>query len=294
MQIDDIEEEQDIQAQEITFENTIVNIDYAISKLRHNNNSNSEPQQSINPWPETAYIYRERAVLSTQLWLHNIEYFGLSKTTTILQQYYKYFSRKGINNQIISYFNFDLKLNILINTVIQWKNNKIYFDIHTLTIFDYIQYLIPITIITSQSIIATIIARDTTDTQRIFDFEIVSIGEFRTFYQDTITQHWRYYKETQELHRGINFQFYHNYDLFKAINYRVEKRIILKLNHFVHLEIVCIKKNYFRDIDKYYSEYNQLLITASNASFNLNQPHQIDRFDSINHIITEYYPQEQE
>ena len=293
MQIDDTDEQQEIQSQEITFEHTIVNIDHAIGKLRHHNNNNYQTQLSRNPWPETAYIYREKAVLSSQLWLHNIEFFGLSKTKRILYQYYKQCSRKEINNQIISYFNFDLQLNILINSKVYWINNKLYFDIQTLTIVDYIQYLTPLIKVTSLSIIGTIIARETTtNTREILDFEIVSIGAFRTFYQDRNRQHWRYYKETQEIQRGINFQFYHNYDLFKAINYRVEKRIILKLNHFVHLEIVVIKKNYFKDISEYYSEYNQLLITTRDESFNLNQPHQTDRFDSINHIITEYYPQQ--
>ena len=56
MQIDDIEEEQDIQSQNITFEDTTVNIDHAISKLRHHSNSNSETQHNTNSWPETAYI----------------------------------------------------------------------------------------------------------------------------------------------------------------------------------------------------------------------------------------------
>ena len=292
MQIDDREEQQDIQAQDITFEDTIVNIDYAISKLRNQNNNNCPIHNNTNPWPETAYIYRERAVLSSQLWLHNITFFGLSRTIKILQQYYQSFSRNEINNQIISYFNSDLKLNILIKSEIQWTNNKLHFDIKTLTILDYIQYINPLVRITSHSIIGTILARETTATRPLFDFEIISIGAFRTFYQDTDGKHWRYYKETQEIQRGTNFQFFHNYDLFKAINYRVKKRIILTLNHFVHLEIVVIKKNYFEDINTYYSEYNQLLTTTRDESFTWYQPHQTDRFDSINHIITEYYPQQ--
>ena len=292
MQIDDTKEEQEIHSQDITFEHTIVNIDYAISKLRHHNNRNSPTNINTNPWPETAYIYRESAVLSSQLWLHNIEFFGLSRTIEILQQYNKHYSRKTINNQIISYFNFDLQLSIVINSEIQWIHNKLFCNIKTLTIFDHIQYLTPLGQVTKHSIIQTIIAREKTEQQVLLDLEIVSIGEFRSFYQDKSTEHWRYYKETQEIQRGINFQFYHNYDLFKAINYRVERRIVLKLNHFIHLEIVVIKKNYFRDISEYYSEYNQLLIPSTETTFNWNQPHQTDRFDSINHIITEYYPQQ--
>ena len=291
MQIEDRDDQQDTQTQDITFEDTIVNIDYAISKLRHHNNNNCPTNNNTNPWPETAYIYRERAVLSSQLWLHNITFFGLSRTIKTIQQYYQYFARNEINNQIISYFNCDLKLSILIKSEIQWIN-KLHFDIKTLTILDYIQYIKPLIRVTSHSIIGTILARETTDTRALFACEIISIGEFRTFYQDRNNQHWRYYKETQEIQRGINFQFYHNYDLFKAINYRVEKRIILTLSHFVHLEIVVIKKNYFEDINTYYSEYNQLLITTRDESLNWYQPHQTDRFDSINHIITEYYPQQ--
>ena len=253
MQIDDTEEQQEIESQEITFEDTIVNIDYAISKLRHNNN-NSETQPNTNPWPETSYIYREKAVLSSQLWLHNIEFLGITETKHTLKQYYQSISGTEINNHIISYFNFDLKLNILIKSEIHWINNTLYFDIKTLRIIDYIEYLTPLAKITSHSIIATIIAREVTNTHELLEFEIVSIGEFRTFYQDKNSTHWRYYKETQEIQRGIKFQFYHNYDLFKAINYRVERRIVLNLNHFVHLEIVIIKKHYCRDISEYYSE----------------------------------------
>ena len=126
MQIDDTDEESEIQSQEITFEDTIVNIDYAISKLRHNSDNNRVTQPNTNPWPETSYIYRERAVLSSQLWLHNIEFIGATRTKEILQQYYKDCTRIEIGNQIITYFNFDLKLNILIKGKIHWINNKLY------------------------------------------------------------------------------------------------------------------------------------------------------------------------
>ena len=292
MQIDDTEDQQDIELEEITLEHTIVNIDYAISKLRHYRKSNRQTHSNRNHWPETAYIYRESAVLSSQLWLHNIEFFSESETLDIIQQYKQYYSKGELNNQIIIYFNFDLQLQIVINSEIKWTNTELFYQIKTLTVFDYIQYLHPLIQVTGQSIITTIIAREGKDKAELLQSEIVSIGEFRAFYQDNNTQHWRYYKETQEIQRGIHFQFYHNYDLFKAINYKVAKRSILKLNHFIHLEIVIIKKNYFKDIREYYSRYNQLIITPTTSDIHRDQPHQTDRFDSIDHIITEYYPQQ--
>ena len=294
MQIDNIEEEHDIELQDITFEDTIVNIDYAISKLRHHrfNNNNRTNQPNRNHWPETAYIYRERAVLSGQLWLHNIESFGLNKTLKIVQQFHRYYSRKDINNQIILYYNFDLQLSIVIKTEVHWINNALNFHIKTKRIFDYIQYLTPLIQVTGHSIVATIIAREATINQEILESEIVSIGEFRTFYQEKDNTNWRYYKETQEIHRGIDFQFYHNYDLFKAINYKVKRRLVLKLSHFVFLEIVIIKKNYFKDISDYYSEQNQLINTNAQVKLHSQPPHQTDRFDTVDHIITEYYPQQ--
>ena len=292
MQIDNLEEEHDIQLQDITFEDTIVNIDYAISKLRHHRFNSGTNQHNTNHWPETAYIYRERGVLSSQLWLHNIEIFGLAKTLQIVQQFHRYYTSKDINNQIISYFNFDLQLSIVIKTEVHWINNAINFNIKTLRIFDYIEYLIPLIQVTGNSIIGTIIARETKINQELLDSEIVSIGEFRTFYQSRDNNHWRYYKETQEIQRGIDFQFYHNYDLFKAINYQVKRRLVLKLSHFVHLEIVIIKQNYFKDIRDYYTQQNQLIHTKIQTKLHSNPPHQTDRFDSVDHIITEYYPQQ--
>ena len=292
MQIDNIEDQQDIELEDITFEDTIVNIDYAISKLRHHRSSSGTHPLNTNHWPETAYIYRERAVLSSQLWLHNIEFVGLTKTSKIIHQFNQDHSIKDINNQIIQYFNFDLQLSIVINTEVQWRNNELKFNIQTLRIFDYIKYLTPLVQVTGHSIIGTIIACETTIDQEIFDAEIVSIGEFRTFYQGIDSEEWRYYKETYEIQRGIDFQFYHNYDLFKAINYRVQRRLILKLSHFVHLEIVIVKKNYFKDISDYYTKYNQLINTNTSTRLHSNPPHQTDRFDSVDHIITEYYPQQ--
>ena len=292
MQIDDTDDQQDIELQEVTFEDTIVNIDYAISKLRHYRPNNRQTHPNTNHWPETAYIYRESAVLSSQLWLHNIEFYGISKTLKIIHQYNQYYLRKELNNQIIFYFNFDLHLQIVINSEIHWRNNKVLYHIKTLTVFDYIQYLHPLIQVTGQSIIVTIVARERENKTELLDSEIVSIGEFRTFYQDSNTGHWRYYKETQEIQRGINFQFYHNYELFKAVNYKVKKRAVLKFNHFIHLEVIIIKKNYFADIREYYSRYNQLIIQPTTSALHRSQPHQTDRFDSIAHIITEYYPQQ--
>ena len=292
MQIEDIDDQQDLELQQVTFEHTIVNIDYAISKLRHHRANNRQTHSNVNHWPATEYIYRESAVLSSQLWLHNIEFFELSKTVEIIHQYNQHYSRQELNNQVIFYFNFDLQLQIAINSEIHWRNNQVFYQIKTLTVFDYIQYLYPLIKVTGQSIIATIIARERNNKAELLGSEIVSIEEFRTFYQDRNRRYWRYYKETQEIQRGINFEFYHNYDLFKAINYKVKKRTILKLNHFIHLEIVIVKRNYFKDIREYYSRYNQLVITHTNSDWYGYQPHQTDRFDSVEHIITEYHHQQ--
>ena len=263
MQIDEDEENRQL---DITFEDTIVDIDYAIIKLRHHNRESI--QINHNPWPETAYIYRESAVLSNQLWLHNIQFYQLHDTYQILKQYQARYSKDNFNNQVITYYNFDLQLNIIIKSENKWIDNNIFFDIKRLSVFNYIQYLIPLIKITSNSIISYYC------------------------YLDNNCRDWRYQKETQELYRGIEFQFYHNYDIFKAINYKVQQRVILQLSQFVYLEIVIIKQKYFQDIRGYYSGQNQLLITSTGTDFDLDQPHQIDRFDSVDHIITEYYPQQ--
>ena len=285
-----IDEKEETNQGDITFEDTIVNIDYAISKLRHHNRENARFNR--NPWPETAYIFRESAVLSSQLWLHNIEFCRLSITCEILNRYQKEYSMDNFNNQIIQFHNFDLDLNIIIKSESKWINNNIFFDIKQLTVFDYIKYLSPLIEITKHSIISTIIARTKFTNYNLFESEIVSIGEFRPFHTNNNCRDWRYRKETQEIARNIEFQFFHYYDLFKAINYQVRQRIILQLSKLVFLEIVIVKENYFEDIKKYYSGQNQLLITPIDIEFPINQPHQTDRFDTVEHIITEYYPQQ--
>ena len=63
MQIDNIEEQHDIELQDITFEDTIVNIDYAISKLRHHRFNSSANQPNRNHWPETALGKTETTVV---------------------------------------------------------------------------------------------------------------------------------------------------------------------------------------------------------------------------------------
>ena len=287
MQIDEKEEKDEL---DITFEDTIVNIDYAIIKLRHHNRERIE--NIDNPWPETAYIYRESAVLSNQLWLHNIKFCQLHDTYELLEQYQLRQQKANFNNQIITYYNFDLQLNIIIKSENKWIDNNIFFDIKRLTVFNYVQYLIPLIKITSKSIISTIVARVEKNSPELLGAEIISVGEFRQFYLDNNCCDWRYQKETQELYRWIEFQFYHNYDIFKAVNYKVQQRVILQLSQFVYLEIVIIKQKYFQDIREYYLGQNQLLTTSIVAEFDLDQPHQIDRFDSVDHIITEYYPQQ--
>ena len=210
-----------------------------------------------------------------------------------MKQYYLRSPKDNFNNQVITYYNFDLQLNIIIKSENKWIDNKTFFHIKRLVVFDYIQYLLPLIKITSNLIISTIVARAEKDSPDLLYSEIISIGDFRPFYLDNNNGDWRYQKETQELNRGIEFQFYHNYDIFKAINYKVQQRVILQLSHFVYLEIIIIKRNYFHDIRKYYSSQNQLLLTPTDTDLNSVQPHQIDRFDSVDHIITEYYPQQQ-
>ena len=88
-------------------------------------------------------------MLSNQLWLHNIQFSKLENTRAILEQYQLRYQTDNFNNQIIKYYNFDLHLNINIKSEIKWIDNKTYFDIQRLKIFDYVQYLFPLIKVTS-------------------------------------------------------------------------------------------------------------------------------------------------
>ena len=285
-----IDEKEEITEQLITYEDSIVNVDYALSKLRHYQGNQGRDYINSNPWPEVSYCFRERSVIFNQLWLHRIQYYTESETAIQIEQATRHQSNNSTNQQIITYYDSDLLLTCICNTSIHWNNNSV-IQYQELQVIDYIQYLKPLVLITGQSIIATIVARAINSTQHLFNSEIVSIGEFRPFYNNQ-SNHWQYIKETKELSRNHNFKFFHQYDLYKSVNYQVRQRIVITLNQFVHLEIILVKQSYFEEIIQYYSHYNQYSInTSSPTTFNCDQPHQIDRFDSIEHIVTEYYTQ---
>ena len=96
---------------------------------------------------------------------------------------------------------------------------------------------------------------------------------------------WWYQKFIQEAYRAVGFEYYHYSELFKAVNYKVQKRIILSLSEFLRLEVILTKLNYFRNIDYYYTR--RLL----NLNIEYPKPHTIDKFITLPHIVTEYFPQ---
>ena len=188
-------------------------------------------------------------------------------------------------------YDFELNLNLIFNSEIVWNNNNT-FRLRKVEIIDYIEYLSPLLSIRKNCIIGTIIARTESSTQHLLQAEIISIGEFRPFYLDN--KHiWRYYKETKEAYRNNRFKYFHYFDLFKSINYKVQKRVVTTLNKFVYLKIIIVKRNYFIDIEQYYSGQNQLTIsTSATREYTIYQPHQIDHFNTLEKITTEYYPQQ--
>ena len=94
------------------------------------------------------------------------------------------------------------------------------------------------------------------------------------------------------MYRNHKFKYIHQYDLYKSINYRVYKRFILSLNQFVFLEIIIVKPNYFIDILPFYSGQHQLILSQPQIhDYQILQPHQFDYFDTIEKIITKFYPQ---
>ena len=272
------------------YNNKLVIVDYSLSLLRDSKIKDIRGCSSSNPWPVNGFNFLERSVISTQLWLHRILYFTTYQTKKLI----KIFENSSIyctnNYQLFIVYDFDLKLNLLYNSEIQWKNRQP-FIIRTIKIINYIEYLTPLTKITRQTIICTIIARKEFCTQHILASEVVSIGEFRPFYIEN-QQVWRYYKETKEVYRNQSFKYFHHYDLYKSINYNVQKRLILSLNQFIYLEIIIVKNNYFRDINRYYSgQYQNTIPSVEPSEFELQQPHQIDYFHTLDKITTEFYSQ---
>ena len=237
------------------------------------------------------FRFLERTVISTQLWLHNIDYYNQVQTNNIIETFVQQAKRKNNNIQLYIVYDFELNLNLLFNCEIVWNNNST-FRLRTVEIIDFIEYLTPLIRIRKNPIISTIIARTESSTQHLLRAEIISIGEFRPFYLDN--KHiWRYYKETKEAYRNHKFKYIHHFELFKSINYQVQKRFVISLNKFVYLEIIIVKQNYFIDIQQYYSGQNQLVIpTLETQEYTIYQPHQIDYFNTLEKITTEYYPQQ--
>ena len=290
MQIEPTKQELE-QKQEVTeYDNKIVNIDYSLSLLRNSKIKDIRGCSSSNPWPVNGFNFLERSVISTQLWLHKIDYLSAFQTKELIEIFETRNTNHTNNCQLFIVYDFELKLNLLFNSEIKWKNQRP-FIIRTTKIIDYIHYLRPLTKITKRDIICTIIARKEFCTQHILATEIVSIGEFRPFYIED-NQIWRYYKETKEAYRNHNFKYFHHYDLYKSINYHVQKRFILSLNQFIQLEIIIVKDKYFIDISQYYSGQHQAIISNRGIpEFQLHQPHQIDYFRTLDKVTTEFHPQ---
>ena len=290
MQSDDTEQIHKIKHFHHKNNNRIVSIDNTLSLLEKSSIRYIRGCSSSDPWPAVGFNFLEGSVLSTQLTLHQIEYYTISETSNIIISFETNNKIPRINNQIFIVYDNKLKLNLIFNSTINWNNNQA-FTIERVNIINYIDYLIPLTQVTKSTIISTIVARTNSHTQHILESEIVSIGEFRPIYFEN-KNFWRYYKETKELYRNHIFKHVHQYDLYKSINYRVHKRFILSLNQFVFLEIVIVKPNYFTDIIPFYSGQDQFIITKPIIQeYRIIQPHQFDYLDTLEKIITKYYPQ---
>ena len=167
MQIEEIEAKT---KEQVTYEDTIVSVDYALSKLRHYNNTSVRDRDNGNPWPEVSYLFRERSVNSNQLWLHNIEYKTLEETTSEIKKYQSQNKEYQLEETLVFYYDFDIQLNILCNCEINWTNTSPLFAFKTVQVIGYIKYLKPLLTITGKDIITTIIAREQTTTQHIFRY----------------------------------------------------------------------------------------------------------------------------
>ena len=291
MQIEPAKQESE-EKQEITgYDNKIVNIDYSLSLLRNSKIKDIRGCSSSNPWPLHGFNFLERSVISTQLWLHKIDFLSISETKKLIEIFENKIKYCTTNYQFFIVYDINLKLNLIFNSEIKWVDQQP-FLIKSIQINNYIDYLIPLSKITKRNIISTIIARKDFSTQHILTAEIISIGEFRPFYLEN--KHiWRYYKETKEAYRNHKFKYFHHYDLFKSINYHVQQRVILSLSRFIYLEIIIVKDNYFVDINQYYSGQHQLTLSnTATEEFQIHQPHQIDYFGTLDKVTTEYFPQQ--
>ena len=281
MQIEISQSESQEQEERKDYNNKIVSIDYSLGLLRDSEIKDIRGCSSSNPWPVNGFNFLERSVISTQLWLHQIEYLTTYQTEKLIDIFANKINHCEYNQQLYIVYDSDLKLNLIFNSEIKWINRQP-FIIRTIKIINYIDYLAPLAKISKSYIICTIIARKGFSTQHLLEAEIVSNKQL-----------WRYYKETKEAYRNHNFKYFHHFDLYKAINYHVQKRLILSLNQFIHLEIVIVKHNYFIDINQYYSGQHQFTLpNIESTEFQLYQPHQIDYFGTIDKIITKFYPQQ--
>ena len=269
-------------------DSSIVNIHNTIQKLRHGSRT-ILGRNSGDWWPEPSYIYRERNVHSDQLWLHNIVFYNTIHTFSIIELfyieeedwYYTYFT-----NTLEISFNSDLNLRTIRHASLDITNFGIFNNSYSLIVINYIDYIRPLLSITSQKLIATVVARLDYSELSILKADIVSISEFRKLYTTRNNRYWWYQKILTEQYRAKGFEHYHKDEIFKAINYKQTKRVVLALDNYVYLEIIIVKINYFRDIDRY---YNQQIRQPNTA---LVKPHTWDRLDSVEDIITEFYIQQ--
>ena len=291
MQIGQNKEEHQAKQLKQNYNNKIVNIDHTLNLLEKSSIQSIRGCSSSNPWPVFGFRFLEGSVLSSQLHLHQIEFYTKTQTFNIIESFEKRTRKIRTNNQIFIVYDNQLKLNLIFNSNITWNDSQP-FVIETIKIIDYIDYLLPLTRIIKTPIISTVIARTDINTQHILESEIVSIGEFRPIYFEN-KKFWRYYKETTEVYRNHKFKYIHQYDIFKSINYKVQKRFILSVNQFVYIEVIVVKPNYFIDIIPFYSGQYQLFLSQRTApEYTTIQPHQFDYFNTLERIITKYYPQQ--
>ena len=151
-----------IQHDEIVLDSTFVNIDNILEKLRPENSTRAKRRISGTHWPEISYSFREKNVISNQLWLHQISYYTVNQTFNLFESYCIEEPLHIINyysSRIIVYYNYNLKLNIIQHQDINPVRVDIFGESHSFCLSNYIDYLQPLAKITSKSIIATIVVR---------------------------------------------------------------------------------------------------------------------------------------
>ena len=72
---------------EIIFDSTFVNIDTVLEKLRPEDSTRAERRDSGAHWPDISYPFREKNVISNQLWLHQIRYYTVTQTGSLFESY---------------------------------------------------------------------------------------------------------------------------------------------------------------------------------------------------------------